>query len=52
MKIYLEMFEGNIIGWGSSLENAPYVDIDEGHDFFNSPSSYELVNGNLIKKVE
>ena len=50
MEIFLEMFNENIVGWGSSLENAPSIEIEENHDFFKNVTAYKLVDGQLQLK--
>ena len=48
--IYLEMFNGDIIGWGSQIDNAPCITIPTNHPFFQDRHGYELVDGELVKK--
>lgn len=56
MKIYLEIFQGELVGWGSSqngvaLENMPTIDIDENHPFFENPRKYIFDFGQLKEKI-
>lgn len=50
MKIFLEIFNDNVVGWGTNLENAPSIEIEDNHDFFKNPSAYEYVNNELVLK--
>lgn len=53
IKIYLEMNGNSITGWGSQLNDAPFVMIEENHDFFTNISNYILDgDGNLVKRDE
>lgn len=53
IKIYLEMNGNSITGWGSQLNDAPFVMIEENHDFFTNITNYILDgDGNLVKRDE
>lgn len=47
--IYLYIRDGIVCGWGSFLENAPSVSIDENDPFFTDhfEVEYEFVDGEL-----
>lgn len=48
VRVYLEIHEGKIYGWGSQINDAPFVDLPEDHDFFKNRFAYKYENGELI----
>ncbi|QPK89715.1 hypothetical protein IEN91_04500 [Bacillus velezensis] len=56
MEIFISVNKdtNEINGWGSSLEGEDVfkIDLELGHDFFQSPMSYKFVNNELVKDSE